>query len=591
MSERWQRALRAAQLLAVDPWGLGGAVVRAAPGPVRDVWCRQLRALLPAEVPVRRVPLHITEDRLLGGLDLVGTLRSGRPVVQRGLLSEADGGVLFVPMAERLPGFSVAHLGAVLDRQEVVLERDGLTERMPARVAVVALDEGIEDQRVAPSLTDRLGIYLDLEGIPAAAAAPGRAARLGDGLDEVRLSAEPIRTARERLAQVQVSDEQVNAVCGLALALGVDSMRAPTLALRLARASAALEGRDAVWDDDAAWAAQLVLGPRATRLPAAEAPEEPDEPEEPGPPEPPPEPDGAESEPERPDLDDLPLEDLMIAAARAAMPQGLLAALQVGWAARSAARTSGVSGAVQKSNQRGRPVGVRPGDPRIDGRLDVLETLRAAAPWQRLRGGRPGRVQVRSADFRITRTQRRTETLTVFVVDASGSAALQRLAEAKGAVEQVLADCYVRRDHVALIAFRGEGADLILPPTRSLVRAKKTLAGLPGGGATPLAAGLDAAVTLALDARRRGQTPVLVVMTDGRANVARDGTRDRARAADDALAGARQAAENGIASLFVDTAPRPQPAARRLAEAMNAYYLALPYTGAEGISRMVQTVG
>ena len=169
-----------------------------------------------------------------------------------------------------------------------------------------------------------------------------------------------------------------------------------------------------------------------------------------------------------------------------------------------------------------------------------METLRAAAPWQRVRSrSSTPRVEVRPDDFRVTRYRRRTETLTVFAVDASGSAALQRLAEAKGAVEMVLGECYVRRDHVALIAFRGVQADLLLPPTRSLVRAKRSLAGLPGGGTTPLAAGIDAALAMAEDARRRGQSPILIVMTDGRANITRDGEPDRKRAGTEALAAAR----------------------------------------------------
>jgi magnesium chelatase subunit D len=116
-------------------------------------------------------------------------------------------------------------------------------------------------------------------------------------------------------------------------------------------------------------------------------------------------------------------------------------------------------------------------------------------------------VEVRRDDFRVGRFEQRSQSTTIFVVDASGSSAFNRLAEAKGAVELLLADCYVRRDRVALLAFRGRGAELLLPPTRSLVRAKRSLAGLPGGGGTPLAAGIDAAAALADAVRRRGETP------------------------------------------------------------------------------------
>ena len=120
-------------------------------------------------------------------------------------------------------------------------------------------------------------------------------------------------------------------------------------------------------------------------------------------------------------------------------------------------------------------------------RLSVIDTLRAAAPWQKLRGA-SGRVVIRRDDLRVRRYQTRAEVLTIFAVDASGSAAVARLAEAKGAVELLLAEAYVKRAYVALVAFRGTTAELLLPPTRSLVRAKRGLAGLPGGGGTPLAA-------------------------------------------------------------------------------------------------------
>ncbi|MDN3625487.1 VWA domain-containing protein, partial [Methylobacterium isbiliense] len=229
----------------------------------------------------------------------------------------------------------------------------------------------------------------------------------------------------------------------------------------------------------------------------------------------------------------------------------------------------------------------RPGDPRR-GRLALVETLRAAAPWQRLRGAWPGLILMRPEDIRIRRLVQRTETTTVFAVDASGSAALERLAEAKGAVELLLAECYVRRDRVALIAFRGREADLLLPPTRSLVRAKRALAALPGGGGTPAAAGLDAAAALAEGIRRGGRTPVVVLLTDGRANVSRSGAPGRAEAAQDALAAAKALAAYGTRALLIDTASLPQESARRLAAAMAAHYLPMPQADAAQLSRAVR---
>lgn len=575
-------AALAAALFAVDPSGLGGIVVRARAGPVRDSWLAQLRALLPAGAAIRRLPLNTADNRLLGGLDLAATLRAGRPVAERGLLAETDGGVLILAMAERIAAATVARLSATLDSHEVLLERDGLAGRHPARIGVVALDEGIDDERPHPALLERLAFHVDL-----------------DGLDRVILAATPdaIAAARALLPRVAGGDAILSALSETALALGVASLRAEILALRVAGASAALAGRSRIEDGDAAVAARLVLAPRATRLPATAQADDPgpepapSEDPAPGDTSPPP----AEGGDERDGSTTPDVGEVVLAAARAAIPPGLLSQLQSTARFRGSKAPAGQAGASQQSPKRGRPAGVRRGEPRGGARLNVIETLRAAAPWQRLRARPdrspapgPARIEIRPDDFRITRFKQKSETTTIFAVDASGSLALSRLAEAKGAVELLLADCYVRRDQVALLAFRGAGVELLLPPTRSLVRAKRSLAGLPGGGATPLAAAIDAAVALGDQIRRRGQTPVIVFLTDGRANMARDGSGGRGRAEEEALSAARLARATGIRTLVVDAGPRPQPPARRLAAEMGALYLPLPLANAAALSDAVR---
>jgi magnesium chelatase subunit D len=128
---------------------------------------------------------------------------------------------------------------------------------------------------------------------------------------------------------------------------------------------------------------------------------------------------------------------------------------------------------------------------------------------------------------------------------------------------------------------------LLLPPTRSLARAKRSLAGLPGGGGTPLAAGLDATFVLADLIRRKGQTPTVVLLTDGRANVARDGGQGRPRAVEDAMNAAKQLRAAGIAGVLVDTSPRPGPPGAQLASEMGARYLPLPHADATTLSKAV----
>jgi magnesium chelatase subunit D len=563
----WADAVAAVALLALDPAGLGGVALRAPAGPVRQRWLDLLRAALPPAAPLRKIPPGIADSRLLGGLDLAATLRAGRPVAERGLLAEADGGIVLLPMAERLPAATAARLAQVLDHGEVPGNRGR------ARIGVVALDESAEDEDAPPAaLLDRLGLHLDLARVAPFAASSVAPVAPGQAM---------LADARLRLGAVTLDDDMLEALCATSLALGIESLRAPWFALRVARGAAALAGRDRATEEDFALAARLVLAPRATRLP---------EPAEPPPPPPPPDDGTNDAATADAATEADALAEILLAAARAALPEGLLARLRGETATRGAARTLGRAGEQRQGGTRGRPVGTRPGDPRDGGRLNLVETLRAAAPWQPLRRAESGapseRLLIRRADLRLTRHVQHRETTTIFGLDASGSAALNRLAEAKGAIELLLADCYVRRDRVAVVAFRGQKAELLLPPTRALARARRGLAGLPGGGGTPLALGIDALAALAAAERRAQRTPSVVLLTDGRANVARDGGGGRARAEAEALAAAQRLV--GTASLLVDTSPRPNPFARRLAEAAGARYLPLPYPRAESLSQAVR---
>lgn len=587
----------AARLFAIDPASVGGIVVHGPAGTVRDRWLADLRALLPPIAPWRTVPSHVDVDRLIGGIDLAATLQLGRPVAQRGLLAEADGGVVLLPMAERASASTAAHVSAALDTREVLCARHGVEARANARFGVVALDEGeADDERASVALRDRLAFHVDLRDI---------VPRELSALPPLHMR-DAVVAARQRFTAVTIDDAIVDALCSAAAVLGIDSIRASLLAVRVARFAAALDGRDHVDQADAALAARLVLSSRATRLPAtSEAPSEEgdDERGEEGS-----EPEGeadteldaedaGEPDAEEPTREpaDAPLEEVVLAAAAASIPAGLLARLQAGSSVASR-DSSGRVGAIRAGQRRGRPTGVRRGRPQGGARLDLIATLRAAAPWQRVRGraaglaggASAGPIRVRGEDFHIGRFQERARTTTIFAVDASGSSALHRLAEAKGAVELLLADCYVRRDSVAVLGFRGRAVELLLAPTRSLARAKRSLAELVGGGGTPLAHGIDAACELAIEVRRRGDTPVIVVLSDGRANVARDGGAGRDRAEADARAAARRLSDEGFGALFIDTSPQPHPLAREIAATMHAEYLPLPHAQAATLSSAVR---
>jgi magnesium chelatase subunit D len=536
----WDRALTALALLAVDP-GLGGVALRARVGPVREAWSGMLEVLA---LPLVRLHPAMGDDVLYGGLDLSATLAAGHMVTGRGLL--ADPSALVLAMAERAGPGLAARLALVLD--------EGRGH------CLVALDEGAApDERLAPALEERLAFAVDL----------GETA-LGD-VTGFPWDADEIAAARAARTEVALPDEVLAEVVAVMTAFGVDSGRAGTFALRAARAHAALNGRAVVTADDLETAAGLVLAHRATIVPEPADQEAAPEPPSPG-----------EASAAGDDEELVLPEELLLEAVRAMLPDDLLDRLRAGKA--RSGRGEG-SGAARKGNRRGRPLPSRAGRMGDGARVDVVATLRVAAPWQRLRTG--SGVKVRSGDLRFRRFEEKSDRLLVFAVDASGSAALARLAEAKGAVELLLAQAYARRDHVALVAFRGTGAEVLLPPTRSLVQTKRRLAALPGGGGTPLAAGLRAALGLTDQARRRGLTPTVVVLTDGRANIALDGRADRAQAAADAQGMARALRAAGVDAIVIDTGNRPEPALKELARMMDGLWLPMPRADAQRLSGAV----
>ena len=631
----WRLARRAIELALADPDALGGVVLHGRHGPARET----LLETVARRGPVRRVPADVDAEALVGGLDVGATLAAGRPVHRPGLLERDPGTTLLFGAAERLSRASAATLGTWLDGRRGIgggvdgAGVDGARVREPSarRPPLVALDESEDGSTlIGSALGERLALHVEVPELALADLAALVADE--DGGDDGR-RLRPLDPAR--VAAVILPDETLEEIVRLAERLGIESSRATLHACRAARVAAALDGRRAVETADAALAVQLALAPRARVLPDRTEPEPvaPSEAREPPPSpargdassdgeatpsddEPPCEEGTDEARGDRtdhdvatasppadersaPEADEAPgrdeaLAERLVEASVAALPARLLDELDGGPPRRRAvgARAAGGGRATRggrdahdAAGSRGRPIGTRRPRGRSHASLNLVATLKAAVPFQRLREPPPnaaretaarGRPRLRREDFRVTRFRRPVRTTTVFVVDASGSAAMHRLAEAKGALERLLAECYVRRDRVALISFRGREATLELPPTRSLARAKRTLAGLPGGGGTPLAAGLDAAAELLERLARDGERAVGVLMSDASANVARDGTGSRARATDDALRGAERLARLEARLLFVDTAPRPRPRAAELAARMRARYLALP---------------
>ena len=597
----WFDAQTTAALLAIDPHGLGGICVKSQFGPIRDAWFSFLETQIAPGVHFQKIPLQIQDEQLLGGLDLEATLQYGKPVYSTGLLARSHGGFIVLPMAERVSPHTIAHILQVVDRGEVRHPQQ-TTEFTPCLFGMIALDEGIgPDESIHPRLAEHMAFEVRLDQLS-----------LNDCKDSLEITPAVIAEAKQRLPEIECDTRFIESLMQSAAAFGVDSIRAGLFAVRAAKAMAALRNQQAVTEDEVVDAARLVLSHRATRMPSSredlESDAEPDSAEDKE--QPNEEQSTSEQEPqaqddpnqgkdsdtdanqlnenkEEPSADDL--EELLIEAIRAGIPPNALAQLSAGLGrANSKQGSKGQFGQLQKNANSGRPAESWRGLPKGGKRLDLLKTIRAAVPWQTMRQAESkvklpsvskqrSRIQIRADDLHIKRYQQRQGVVTIFLVDASGSSATQRLAEAKGAVEQLLADCYIRRDEVAMIALRGRTAEIVLPPTRSLVRAKRNLAALPGGGGTPLATGFAAVNAMALSIRRKGMTPLIVVMTDGVANVTLEGVGGRERAHQDALHTARQLRAAGHAILFIDTASAPQVLAEALANEMNAQYLPLPY--------------
>ena len=571
----WFDANVIAILLAINPRGLKGVTLKSQFGPVRDAWLTYARQLASScDIQILKAPANISAEQLLGSLDIEASLQAGSLIMSKGLLERVQGYLLLLPMVERM------------DLQAIALISQALDETNSADTAssfgVIALDESDSaDEAISPRLLDRLAfeIYLDQFSI-------------ADIKESLEVDAEDVAEAKKLLPLVKCSDEYLEVMTKAGFSLGVISLRANQFALETAKTLAALRGLSEVGQDEVIDAARLVYTP-SKRIQIPSEPDQADQGDQ----------DDQNSDSQMDDAQDEPdtsseqnqeqpsneeLEDIIVEAVKASIPPQLLRQpKQSNRPGKSTAHISGKSGAVQKNFLSGRPLSSRKGRPSDGKRLDILKSIRAAIPWQRLRGASilsqqqhpsKSRIDFRAEDLHIKQYLRRRGTVTIFLVDASGSSATQRLSEAKGALEELLAQCYIRRDEVAMVSMRGAKAEIVLPPTRSLARAKRNLATLPGGGGTPLAAGFRAANEMAISLERKGLTPVIVIMSDGKANVNLNGVGGRAGAHSDALMAAKELRVKNHRLLFVDTSPQPELLAQELSSAMAAQYFPLPFT-------------
>ncbi|HET6792800.1 MAG TPA: AAA family ATPase [Acidimicrobiales bacterium] len=587
-------------LSAVDP-RIGGVLLRGEKGSAKSTLTRGLAGLLGPDAPFVELPVGATEDRVVGSIDLRTALTAGEERFRPGLLQAADGGVLYVDEVNLLPDHLVDVLLDVAASGVNRVEREGISHAHPSRFVLVG-SMNPEEGDLRPQLLDRFGLAVDVASSPdpsERAEAVGR--RLAFDADPDGYAGgweqaeDELRRRLQRARPASLTDELVRSVSALCVDAGAEGLRADLVICRAAAAVAGWEGRSETTVADVRRIAGLALAHRRRRSPLEQA---------------------GMSGGELDDLLDRNLgpggaggadgaggdgagtdgsgQDAQAPGGPGSGPDSALDSAPDSVAPTGTPRQvvgletpprPGPSAVGRRSTGevgRGRVVGSRPASAGGPAGVAVRPTALAAA---RRRGmdataGGPGEGPrnrsgslVDDADLMEPVRRGRTATLVVLAVDASSSMGVEdRMEVAKSTVLSLLLDAYQRRDTVSLVTFRGDAATVALRPTGSVEVARARLAELPTGGATPLAEGLEAALGIARQATRTERTPLLIVVSDGRATSGPEGA-DPFEAALDVAASIRRA---GVSALVIDTeVGRPRLGlARRLAEVMGAPCLA-----------------
>ena len=594
------------KIFSVCPHKLGGVRIEIPHFEYRRILINSLTSILPARMNISSIPCDVSSEHLVGGVDFLSSLREGRTIYQKGLLARNKSGsqILILNLTRDLDLRVSNLLSKELDKTigKTNKKADGFNSLVVFEEQSFKGEDN--NQKLPIAISERLALTILSNEL-------AEDCNL-ENLMMTKQEVLSVANARKIFPEVSLDDAQLSILVGVSSELAVEGFRQIFYAISVAKAIAALDERIQVNDEDIKTAVSLVFFLKAKSLPPQEKGQESTEDEDTD--------SLDEGAPERNDNisdsdllgDDLKKDKRLNSRNKSEQDEeeSIDASIQNAVLSKKFLQTILASELSKRLNKnplfgRGKTIARntnsgknfssmrwKKGSPN---KLKIIDSIQAALPYQVHRrtlqySNKHILLHILPEDLRVSKRRNRVRNTTIFLVDASGSSAMRRLGEAKGAVELLLSECYIRRDEVALISFRGKRSDLLLEPTRSLVRAKKCLRGLKGGGGTPMSLALDHAFGLCSSELNQGKIPVLVILSDGGANVTKSGLGGRQEAFKESIQSAELFLRSSINSVFIDIADNPASQTKLLADKLGATYFALPRANSKKILDTVTTL-